>query len=261
MRPGAVPLSVAVAAVIRSDQVLLVHSRASGWQFPSGVVKPDQVAAERAVEEAAAETGVRCRVVDELGGRVHPVSGAWCEYFIAEYLTGELTNGQPGENSDVTWAPLAALTRFIQRDRIFRPLLDILEKQMTEPMPEPTVAMAIVTSDQGVLLARRHDGKPLWTFIGGGIENGESPPDAAVREVQEETGLVVKAGEVLGQRVHPKTGVAMAYVACSPTNGLDLHVGDPEDHAEVRWTPLSEAEELLPNLFAPVAVHLRSAAS
>lgn len=220
-------------------------------------MKPDQDSAERAVEETAAETGVRCLVVRELGGRVHPLSGAWCEYFLAECLTGELVNGQPGENSDVTWAPLPTLTRFIQRDRIFRPVLDLLEKQMSEPLPEPTVAMAIVTSERGVLLARRHDGKPLWTFIGGGIEEGESPSEAAVREVEEETGLSVMAREVLGRRVHPKTGAAMAYVACSAANGLEVHLGDPEDHAEVRWMSWSEAEGLLPHLFEPVADHLR----
>jgi 8-oxo-dGTP diphosphatase len=133
-----------------------------------------------------------------------------------------------------------------------------MEEQMSELMPEPTVAMAIVTSERGVLLARRHDGKPLWTFIGGGTEEGESPSDAAVREVKEEAGLGVRAHSLLGQRVHPKTGVAMAYVACTPANGLEVHVGDPDDHAEVRWVPWSEAEGMLPHLFEPVAEHLRS---
>ncbi len=258
-RPGAAMLAVAVTVVVHDGVVLLVRSRGGGWQFPSGVVKSHEDAAERAVEETAAETGVRCQVTAELGGRVHPVSGAWCTYYRADYLAGQLVNGQPAENSDVTWAPLEALTRFIARERIFAPVLDTLEEHMTEPAPEPTVAMAIVTSPQGVLLARRHDGKPLWTFVGGGIEDGETPSDAAVREVKEETGLSVTAGAVLGQRVHPKTGKAMAYIACTPVNGLEIHVGDPDDHAEVRWVPWGEAQGLLPQLFEPVAEHLRSA--
>ena len=66
------------------------------------------------------------------------------------------------------------------------------------------------------------------------------------------------AEAVLGARVHPKTGAAMAYVACYPINGLEVHVGDPEDHAEVRWVPWDEAEGLLPHLFEPVAEHLRA---
>jgi hypothetical protein len=32
---------------------------------------------------------------------------------------------------------------------------------------EPTVVASIVTSQDGVLLGRRHDGKPPWTFIAG----------------------------------------------------------------------------------------------
>ena len=62
------------------------------------------------------------------------------------------------------------------------------------PEPQPVVA-AIVTSRKGVLIARRNDGRPPWTFIAGEIEPGESPADAAVREVKEETGLRVTAGE------------------------------------------------------------------
>ena len=53
---------------------------------------------------------------------------------------------------------------------------------------QPVVA-AIVTSRLGVLVGRRHDGKPPWTFIAGEVEPGERPEDAAIREVKEETGL------------------------------------------------------------------------
>ena len=58
---------------------------------------------------------------------------------------------------------------------------------------QPVVA-AIVTSELGVLVGRRNDGKPPWTFISGEVEPGESPADAAVREVKEETALEVRPG-------------------------------------------------------------------
>jgi 8-oxo-dGTP pyrophosphatase MutT (NUDIX family) len=97
----------------------------------------------------------------------------------------------------------------------------------------PIVA-AIVTSRLGVLVARRNDDKPPWTFIAAEIEPGEEPADAAVREVSEETGLRVGATGVIGRRVHPHTGREMVYLAARPTHGTEAGVGDEEELAEVR---------------------------
>lgn len=121
----------------------------------------------------------------------------------------------------------------------------------------PVVA-AIVTSPLGVLVGRRRDGKPPWTFIAGEQDavQDESPADTAVREVKEETGLRVQAGEVIGDRVHPKTGRTMIYIAAAPTHGTDIFVGDEDELAEVRWVGLAEAGELLPGMYKPVREHL-----
>ncbi len=80
------------------------------------------------------------------------------------------------------------------------------------PDSAPIVA-AIVTSHLGVLVARRNDGKPPWTFIAGEIEPGEDAADAAVREVKEETGLRIHATGVIGRRIHPNTGREMVAYA------------------------------------------------
>ena len=77
-----------------------------------------------------------------------------------------------------------------------------------------------------------------------------------MREVKEETGLIVAVSSTIGRRVHPKTGRTMIYLACQPTEGTAVHVGDPEELAEVRWLPLAEADELLPGMFEPVRAHL-----
>lgn len=126
----------------------------------------------------------------------------------------------------------------------------------TTPEPQPVVA-AIVTSHLGVLAGRRNDGKPPWTFIAGEIEPGESMVDAAIREVKEETGLLVRAGhQEIGRRVHPKTGRTMIYLACSPTHGTHVFVGDEDELAEVRWLSLAEVDTLMPGVFEPVREHL-----
>lgn len=134
-----------------------------------------------------------------------------------------------------------------------------MPESATAPEHAPVVA-AIVTSDLGVLVGRRNDGKPPWTFIAGEIEPGESQADAAVREVKEETGLVVSAASVeIGRRVHPKTKRTMIYLACSPTEGTDIVVGDVDELAEVRWISLAQADELLPGLYEPVRDYLANA--
>jgi 8-oxo-dGTP pyrophosphatase MutT (NUDIX family) len=126
--------------------------------------------------------------------------------------------------------------------------------------PEPRlVVAAIVTSPAGVLVARRHDGNPLWTFIAGQIEPGESPADTAVREASEEAGLRIQAGAEIGRRVHPGTGRTMVYVAARPTHGTDVSVCDTEELAEVRWVTPDEADELMAGtIYQPVRAYLRA---
>jgi NADH pyrophosphatase NudC (nudix superfamily) len=124
----------------------------------------------------------------------------------------------------------------------------------TNPRPRPVVA-AIVTSKHGVLVGRRNDGKPPWTFIAGEQEPGERPEDTAIREVKEETGLRVEVGELIGERVHPKTHRQMIYMAARPTHGTGTIVGDEEELAEVRWVTLAEADDLMASYGMFDAVH------
>jgi len=126
-------------------------------------------------------------------------------------------------------------------------------------MSEPNIVAAIVTSSEGVLLGQRRDGRPPWTFPAGAAELDESPQQTAMRECLEETGLVVKAGEVIGERDHPKTGRHMVYVACEPANGTHVVVGDPEELVAVAWRPLADLAELMPyGVFDPVMDHLKA---
>jgi 8-oxo-dGTP diphosphatase len=80
-----------------------------------------------------------------------------------------------------------------------------------------------------------------------------------VREVAEETGLVVAAVHHFGARVHPATGRTIIYIGCVPSGSTDVHLGAPHDLAEVRWLTLTEAAQLLPTMFPPVRAYLAEA--
>ena len=129
-RMEAQALRVAIAIVLRGDDVLLVCRRGDGelrWQFPAGMVKPGAAPETVAVQETHGETGIHCTVREQLGERIHPVTGVVAAYHLCDFLAGEAANLDPLENVDVAWVPRSELTRFIPQDQIFPPILSALE--------------------------------------------------------------------------------------------------------------------------------------
>lgn len=153
------------------------------------------------------------------------------------------------ETQSATETAEVEVTHQIQADA---PMLD-----PTAPLRPPIVA-AIITSKEGVLVERRHDGRPLWTFPAGEAEPGESPADTATRETKEECELQIVVSHIIGERNHPKTGRHMIYLAARPYQGTAVSNGDESELAEVRWASLAELDELMGavNIFEPVHEHL-----
>jgi 8-oxo-dGTP diphosphatase len=131
-----------------------------------------------------------------------------------------------------------------------------LRRRAIESERQQPVIAAIVTSDRGVLVGRRNDRTPPWTFIAGERRLDERAEETAIREVKEEATLRVVTGEVIGERDHPATGRHMIYLAAHPSEGTEVYVGDEVELAEVRWVSLAEADDLLPGMFGPVREYL-----
>lgn len=56
---------------------------------------------------------------------------------------------------------------------------------------------AIIRDEIGqILLQRKHDA--TWSLSAGAIEPGETPAQAIVREVREETGLIIRPKRIIG---------------------------------------------------------------
>lgn len=133
---------------------------------------------------------------------------------------------------------------------------------VTDPGTQPelaAVAVGIITSDRGVLIAHRIDRRPEWTFPGGELEPGESPADAIRRRVSAETGLPIKPVTVFGRRVHPRTNRVMIYMACEVEgDSLEPRVGDPDDLDAVEWAGLDAVRHSMPDMYEPVRAHLEA---
>lgn len=74
-----------------------------------------------------------------------------------------------------------------------------------EAVLRPTARVLLVDAAGRLLLLRCLDeqSRAFWIPVGGGVEHGESVIEAAVRELEEETGLVVsEMGPQIGRRRH-----------------------------------------------------------
>lgn len=98
-----------------------------------------------------------------------------------------------------------------------------------------------------------HDGRDYWTLPGGGIEQNETPEEAAEREVLEETGVAVRTERYLFT-ASSKSGrnSTLCFLMSEPENTAVRLGVDPEEthlHAsdrmlqDVQWHPLASMRE------------------
>ncbi len=127
--------------------------------------------------------------------------------------------------------------------------LDRLEHPFDEAAdPVHITASALVVGVRGTVM-HRHKRLGRWMQPGGHIDPGEPPEQAAVREVHEETGLVVRHPPGGARMVHldvhdaarGHTHLDLRYLVLSPP--LDP-VPPPGESPDVRWCSWDEATAL-----------------
>lgn len=113
-------------------------------------------------------------------------------------------------------------------------LLDALK-----PLETRTGAAAfILDSDGRVLLVKENYDRRRFSLPGGAIERGETPEEAVVREVLEETGVVATVEHLVGT-YRLDNGFTAHVFACSIASGMP-QLPDSGEIAEVGWHAVDE---------------------
>lgn len=118
------------------------------------------------------------------------------------------------------------------------------------------IAIGIVVKDNNILLIKRKktEGMLFWAFPGGKIESGETPENAAVREIFEETGVNSHILKHFGTRIHPLTSAEISYYLCQYENETNCFATDEVE--EIKWCSPRETLSLLTTSIYPPVLKL-----
>ncbi len=114
-------------------------------------------------------------------------------------------------------------------------------------------AQALIIEEGRVLLAHHFDltiQKAYWCMPGGGVEAGETPEQAAIRELKEETNLDIRLIRKIGELALPRVthGYTSGVTFLAEVIGGDMSLGhDPEQVSwedkflqDVQWLPIDQ---------------------
>lgn len=104
------------------------------------------------------------------------------------------------------------------------------------------ISQAVIIKKEKVLMVQQYvqRGDIVWNFPGGGVEENETPEQACIREVREETGYEVRVTELIY-----KGKVKFTFLA--EIIGGDLcfnkEIVGNEDIIDVKWVSLMDKEK------------------
>lgn len=118
-------------------------------------------------------------------------------------------------------------------------------------------AYAVITDEADRVLLTRHPGerghRGRWVLPGGGVEPGEHPEQALIREIREETGLSATVGKLrdvlsdvttVGRRRRRLHNIRLVYLAAISGPGLTAGQDARPLGDDVRWCSAQEWPEL-----------------
>ncbi|HMS73613.1 (deoxy)nucleoside triphosphate pyrophosphohydrolase [Gordonia sp. (in: high G+C Gram-positive bacteria)] len=111
-------------------------------------------------------------------------------------------------------------------------------------MTRIVVAAVIIDPSTSTLLLAQRSSPPedagLWELPGGKVEDGETWQAALEREIVEELGMRVEAGEQVGEVVTGIPGFEVVALRARQTGGTPRAL----EHADLRWVDVAELRRM-----------------
>ena len=126
--------------------------------------------------------------------------------------------------------------------------IEILGANRFETFTKTRTGCRAVILREGKILLSHETGTGWWLVPGGGLEQGETPEECCIREVEEETGVLVKPLRpfLTLYEYYEEYRYISHYFICEITGRGQMHLTENEAARglEPAWLPLSEAIEL-----------------
>ena len=114
------------------------------------------------------------------------------------------------------------------------------QKSVTE------VVAALIWNQDKFMICQRSAHKargPLWEFVGGKVEPGETKEQALIRECQEELAVTLNVGEVFMDVTHeyPDLTVHLTLFYAAIREGVPQKL----EHNDIRWITVDEIDQFV----------------
>ena len=199
------------------------------------------------------KTGVRLEGVEA----INPASGEKIPLYVADYVLAHYGTGA-----------IMAVPAHDERDFAFAKRFDLPIREVIEPVvvrtsgidtfrsdipsiDRPAVMAVIKHWSEEKFLCLRYKSSGAQGFVGGGIEEGESPEESVIREIREETGYTdVEVVRRIGAIIHSQfygvvrqKNIAGHFVplVCTLRSGARVPISEEEQALqEVQWVDAAE---------------------